>query len=55
LAAQRQLKEGRGRAAFLRGKIASVCFYAMNRLPQAAGLAEVAIHGGAAVMKEAAF
>lgn len=50
LVAQRHLEEGLGDTAFLRRKLLSVRFYADHVLPQAAGLAAVAMHGGASVM-----
>jgi hypothetical protein len=53
----RHLAQGRGNAVFLRGKLTSAGFYATHVLPQAAGLVETALHGGASVMamEEAAF
>jgi len=50
LAAQRLLDQGRGHENFLRAKIASAEFYAAHLLPQAGGMAEVAVQGGDAVM-----
>lgn len=50
LVAEGHLKQGKGNAQFLRRKLVSARFYAAHVLPQAAGLAEVALHGGASVM-----
>jgi len=57
LAAHRHLEKGDGHAAFLRRKLLSVHFYVTHILPQAAGLAAVAMQGGECVMAlgEAAF
>jgi alkylation response protein AidB-like acyl-CoA dehydrogenase len=57
LVACRHLKEGRGDAVFLRGKLTSATFYAGHFLPQVAALADTAMHGGESVMAmdEAAF
>lgn len=50
LVAQEQLRQGRGNAPFLRAKLISACFYSSQVLPQATGLAEVAINGSQWVM-----
>lgn len=50
LAALDHLESGKGDAGFLRRKLLSVRFYATHVLPQAVGLAEVAMHGGESVM-----
>ncbi len=50
LAAGHHLRQGRGQAAFMHGKLGSACFYASHVLPQAQALAEVVIHGGESVM-----
>lgn len=44
--ALRQLEQGEGDVAFLRRKLLSAQFYAGHVLPQAAGLAAVAMHAG---------
>jgi len=57
LAAQRALDQGTGDAVFLTAKRISARFYATHVLPQAGGLADIAMRGAAAVlaMEEAAF
>ena len=50
LAANQLLAQGKGDARFLAAKVASARFYAAHVLPQCAGLAEVAMRGGDAVM-----
>ncbi len=57
LAATRQLAAGEGDEAFLRRKLLTARFYAKHVLPQAQGLALVAMQGGESVMAldEAAF